>query len=129
MFFGNDVWTNTAGGNWSDEFELERRCSGGVVDRRRHRGERRIHGDDLPIRRDGQANSLAITDRGATLTGSGTLSIATTLDNAGIIDATGCNFLHIETNTLINEYSGVIAALDGGNLTDHRCRLTAPTTA
>jgi hypothetical protein len=97
--------------------ELEPRCSGGVVDRRRHRVERRIYGDDLPIGRDGQANSLAITDRGATLTGSGTLSIATTLDNAGIIDATGCNFLHIETNTLINEYSGVIAALNGGDLT------------
>ena len=88
-----------------------------MVDRRRHRGERRIYGDDLPIERDGQANSLAITDRGATLTGSGTLSVDTTLDNAGIIDATGCDFLHIETHTLINEYSGVIAALNGGDLT------------
>jgi hypothetical protein len=34
--------------------ELEPRCSGGVVDRRRHRVERRIYGDDLPIGRDGQ---------------------------------------------------------------------------
>jgi hypothetical protein len=63
-----------------------------------------------------RANSLAITDLGATLTGSGTLSVDTTLDNAGIVDATGYNFLHIETNALINEYSGVIAALNGGNL-------------
>ena len=54
---------------------------------------------------------------GATLTGAGTLTVATTLDNAGIIDATGCNVLNVETNTLINEYSGVIAALDGGDLT------------
>ena len=63
-----------------------------------------------------RANSLAITDRGATLTGSGTLSIATTLNNAGIIDATG-SIPPLETNTLINEYSGVLAALNGGNLT------------
>lgn len=45
------------------------------------------------------------------------MSVDTTLDNAGIIDATRCNFLHIETHTLINEYSGVIAALNGGDLT------------
>jgi hypothetical protein len=60
---------------------------------------------------------LAITDAGATLTGSGHLSVITTLDNAGIIDATGCDVLCIKTDTLINEYSGVIAALNGGNLT------------
>jgi hypothetical protein len=115
--FGNDVWTNTAGGNWNHESNW----SHGVPE---------AWSTDAVIGLSGvytvtisqsdetdRANSLAITDRGATLTGSGTLSIATTLDNAGIIDATGCNFLHIETNTLINEYSGVIAALNGGDLT------------
>jgi hypothetical protein len=117
VFFGNDVWTNTAGGNWNHESNwsdgVPEGCSTDAVIGLNGVYTVTISQSDETDR----ANSLAITDRGATLTGSGTLSIATTLDNAGIIDATGCNFLHIETHTLINEYSGVIAALNGGDLT------------
>ena len=112
VFFGDDVWTNTAGGNWNDEESWSSGVPGGcstVVIGVSGTYTVAITGESH------QVNSLAITDAGATLTGSGHLSVTTTLDNAGIIQPDGC--LVVDADVFLNEYSGVVQSLNGNALT------------
>jgi hypothetical protein len=118
VFFGNDVWTNTAGGNWNDEESWSSGVPGGcstVVIGVSGTYTVAITGESH------QVNSLAITDAGATLTGSGHLSVTTTLDNAGIIQPDGCLTIDVgqfdEAGTFINEYIGRVQSLAGNSLT------------
>ncbi len=126
VFFGNDVWTNTAGGDWTQTDSSN--WSNGVPNTSKDVviGLSGVYtvtivpvGNDES--REVHAGSLAITDAGATLTGSGTLKVTTTLDNAGIIQPDG--FLTIDVGgadnpgTFINEYSGRVQSLDGNSLT------------
>jgi hypothetical protein len=120
VFFGNDVWTNTAGGDWSEgsNWDPNSFAEIGAVPGCLTDAVIGLSGTYTVTITDesNQAHSLAITNAAATLTGTGTLTVATTLDNAGIIDATGGDVLYVNADTLINEYSGVIAALNGGDL-------------
>ena len=124
VFFGDDVWTNTAGGDWTQTDRSNWNNGNGHVPNPSTDAVIGVSGvytvTIVPVgndeSREVKTGSLAITDAGATLTGSGTLTVETTLDNAGTINATGCDVLYINTDTLINEYSGVIAALNNGNL-------------
>ncbi len=129
VFFGDDVWTNTAGGdwtqtdgsNWNDGFgHAPNPTTDAVI------GASGVYtvtivpvGNDES--REVKAGSLAITDAGATLTGAGTLTVTTTLDNAGIIQPDGCLTIDVgsfdQAGTFINEYSGRIQSLDGNSLT------------
>ena len=129
VFFGDDVWTNTAGGdwtqsdgsNWNDgDCHAPNPTTDAVI------GVSGVYtvtivpvGNDES--REVKAGSLAITDAGATLTGAGTLTVTTTLDNAGIIQPDGCLTIDVgrfdEAGTFINEYSGRAQSLDGNSLT------------
>jgi hypothetical protein len=104
-----DSWVNTLGGAWTTGSNwtggVPTSATTAVID---------IGGTyTVTISGDVAANTLTIGNANATLSGSGTLSIATTIDNDGTIEAT-TGTLTVDPSSIDN--SGLLEATGGGTL-------------